>query len=68
MQVLITGGAGFLGSNIAERFLESGTRVALLDNFATGRRDAIATHPQLTVEEGSVGDAKTVDEIGRAHV
>lgn len=37
--VLITGGAGFLGSHLAERYLQSGDRVIAVDNFATGRRE-----------------------------
>ncbi|MBX3019284.1 MAG: NAD-dependent epimerase/dehydratase family protein [Bdellovibrionaceae bacterium] len=40
--VLITGGAGFLGSHLAERYLLSGHRVIALDNFATGRQENIA--------------------------
>jgi UDP-glucose 4-epimerase len=37
-QVLVTGGAGFIGSHLAEHLLERGHRVRILDNFATGRR------------------------------
>ena len=36
---LITGGAGFIGSNIAEAVLQQGHHVRVLDNFSTGRRD-----------------------------
>ena len=39
---LVTGGAGFIGSHIAERLLRDGHRVRVLDNFATGRRDNLA--------------------------
>jgi UDP-glucose 4-epimerase len=38
VRVLITGGAGFIGSNLAARLLEEGYEVRILDNFATGRR------------------------------
>lgn len=39
---LVTGGAGFIGSNIVDRLLEDGHEVRILDNFSTGRRENIA--------------------------
>ena len=39
MRVLVTGGAGCLGSNLVERWLAAGVDVLALDNFATGHRD-----------------------------
>lgn len=41
MRILITGGAGFIGSHLSERLLNSGHDVICLDNFFTGRRDNI---------------------------
>ena len=41
MRYLITGGAGFIGSHLAERLLESGERVVLLDNLSTGSMENI---------------------------
>lgn len=38
MRILITGGAGFIGANLSEYFLEKGYEVVCLDNFATGHR------------------------------
>jgi len=40
--ILVTGGAGFLGTNLCERLLEMGNRVICLDNFQTGRHENIA--------------------------
>ena len=40
--ILITGGAGFIGSNLCEYFLLKGYFVVCLDNFSTGHRHAIA--------------------------
>lgn len=39
MKVLITGGAGHIGSHIAEQLLERGDEVLVIDNYETGRRD-----------------------------
>jgi UDP-N-acetylglucosamine 4-epimerase len=38
MKILVTGGAGFIGSNLCEYFLNKGYNVTCLDNFATGHR------------------------------
>lgn len=43
-KILITGGAGFIGSNLTEYFLGKGHEVVVLDNFATGHRHNIAQH------------------------
>ena len=42
MKYLITGGAGFIGSHIAQNLLERGETVRILDNFSTGKRENIA--------------------------
>jgi UDP-glucose 4-epimerase len=42
MRVLITGGAGFIGSHLAERFLKAGDRVSVIDDLSTGSFDNIA--------------------------
>ena len=41
-RILITGGAGFIGSNLSEVLLEKGNTVICLDNLATGRKENIA--------------------------
>ena len=43
MRILITGGAGFIGSHLSERLLDEGNEVLCLDNFFTGRRENIIT-------------------------
>ncbi|MCE5279257.1 MAG: NAD-dependent epimerase/dehydratase family protein [Planctomycetaceae bacterium] len=63
MKVLITGGAGFVGSNLADRLLARGDDVLVIDNYATGRRDNLAAHPRLKVVEGSIVDAALLDSL-----
>lgn len=62
MRVLITGGAGFVGSHLADRLLARGDDVLVIDNYTTGRRDNLHPHPRLTVVEGSIADADVVSE------
>lgn len=55
----ITGGAGFIGSNLAERLRSDGIEVVIVDNFSTGRREFVRdllTEPSVTVHEGDVLD------------
>ena len=61
MKVLITGGAGFIGSHLADRLLALGHSVMVIDNFATGRRDNLQPHPQLTLVEGTIADSTLVE-------
>lgn len=60
MRALITGGAGFLGANIAEHLLSAGWSVTVLDNYATSQRVSLAPHPSLQEIEGSVADPECV--------
>ena len=58
-KVLVTGGAGFIGSNLIETLLEKGAAVTCLDNFATGHRhnlEAFVTNPGFTLLEGDIRD------------
>tara|TARA_R110000868_G_scaffold189350_1_gene432267 strand:- start:155 stop:1153 length:999 start_codon:yes stop_codon:yes gene_type:complete len=55
--VLVTGGAGFIGSNLCEALLENGNPVTCLDNFATGKRENIAhlgLNPNFLLIEGDI--------------
>ena len=54
MRVLVTGGGGFIGSHLAERLLERGDDVRVLDSFATGRRENLAHLPDVEIVEGDV--------------
>jgi UDP-glucose 4-epimerase len=64
MRILITGGAGCLGSNLTERYLMAGHAVAVIDNFATGHRGSLPdSHPLLTLVDGSVTDVPVLDAL-----
>jgi UDP-glucose 4-epimerase len=56
MNVLITGGAGFIGSHLADRLLDRGDAVTVIDNYATGRRDNLEGRDRLRIVEGSIAD------------
>lgn len=61
-KVLVTGGAGFIGSNIIDRLLCQGNKVVCLDNFSTGKRENIEHHlndSNFTLIEGDIRDFNT---------
>lgn len=62
-KVFITGGAGFIGSHLADRLLARGDAVYVIDNYATGRRDNLKPHKNLTVIEDTITNAKVVHKI-----
>jgi UDP-glucose 4-epimerase len=62
MKVLITGGAGFIGSHLADRLLARGDEVLVIDNYATGRHDNLKAQPKLTVVEGTIADENLVNK------
>jgi UDP-glucose 4-epimerase len=59
--VLITGGAGFIGSHTADLLMEQGVSVRVLDNLSSGQRSNLpAQHPLLEFIEGDIRDPETV--------
>lgn len=61
-KVLVTGGAGFIGSNLCETLLEQGNKVVCLDNFSTGNRQNIEPfleNSRFTLLEGDIRDVDT---------
>lgn len=62
MRLLITGGAGFIGSHLADRMLAKGEKVLVIDNYSTGRRDNLTPQKNLTVVEGTIADKELVDK------
>ena len=58
--ILITGGAGFIGSALARRRAAAGERVRVLDDFSTGRPDRVSGNPLIEVSEGDIRDPAAV--------
>ncbi len=67
-RALITGGAGFIGSHVAERFLEAGYTVDLLDNLSSGKRENVPTGATLHVFDITTADAAALVRQGKYDV
>jgi nucleoside-diphosphate-sugar epimerase len=63
MRILITGGAGCLGSNLVEKYHGEGHEICVVDNFATGKREVLSAQNRLQIIEGSVADGKLIQEV-----
>jgi UDP-glucose 4-epimerase len=66
MQILVTGGAGFIGSHLCERLLKDGHTVTALDNFSTGRASNLVSLKKtssFTLVEGSILDVETLKPL-----
>lgn len=61
MRTLVTGGAGFIGSNIVRLLVEKGYEVTVLDNLASGYRCNLGPFPEVRFIEGDVRDEATVN-------
>ena len=65
MKTLVTGGAGFIGSNIVRLLLENGHRVTVLDNLISGYRKNLDPFPEVEFVEGDVRDAALVSRCAQ---
>jgi len=66
MKALVTGGAGFIGSHLAEQLLEDGNRVVVIDDLSTGSLKNIETFknkPQFSFVRGDIRDAKLMESL-----
>ncbi|MEP7235752.1 MAG: NAD-dependent epimerase/dehydratase family protein [Ignavibacteriota bacterium] len=65
MKILITGGAGFIGSHIADAFIKAGHEVVVLDDLSSGRRENL--NPQAHFINGDIGDGELLGRIFAEH-
>lgn len=65
MKILVTGGAGYIGSIVVEQLVKEGEEVIVLDNLYQGHREAV--HPKATFVEGDLANAKLVNDIFEKH-
>ena len=66
MRCLVTGGAGFIGSNLVDRLLADGHSVIAYDNFSTGQEQFLADamkNPAFTLVQGDILDRKSLTEV-----
>lgn len=59
MRILVTGGAGFIGSHVVDGFIAQGAEVAVFDNLSTGRREFV--HPDARFYEGDLTRVEDID-------
>jgi UDP-glucose 4-epimerase len=65
MAILVTGGAGYIGSAAVEDLAEKGEKIVVLDNLVYGHREAVGEN--VTFYEGEIGDHDLVEKIIREH-
>ena len=66
MRILITGGAGFIGSHLTDRLVADGHQITILDNLATGRKENLSAHlggKSVNFIEGSILDLPQLDGL-----
>ena len=64
-RVLVTGGAGFIGSNLVAELIRTGNKVTVLDNISSGYRSNLETFPSVRLIEKDVRDINAVEEAAK---
>jgi len=66
MQILVTGGNGFIGSHLTEKLLNSGNQVTIVDDLSTGQRgnlNQVVDHPKLKLIHADLGDPSLIRDV-----
>jgi len=64
-KILVTGGAGFIGSHLVDRFIEKGSKVTVFDNLSSGKMEFIENHlenPDFTLIKGDLLDQEAIEK------
>jgi len=66
--VLVTGGAGMIGSHLVIRILREGAKVIVLDDLSSGKRELLPSHPNLKFIEGDINDPVALEESFKPNI
>jgi len=66
-KVIVTGGAGFVGSHVVDELIARGASVTIVDNFSTGHRQFVSGHTQVRLVEGDLLDQALLDMTFPGH-
>ncbi|MCA1065385.1 NAD-dependent epimerase/dehydratase family protein [Rossellomorea sp. AcN35-11] len=66
-KILVTGGAGFIGSHIVEEWLTKNEEVVVIDNFSMGAMENLPKDDRLTVVEGDISSKETIERLFQKH-
>ena len=64
-KILVTGGAGFIGSHLVDRLIEKGNRIIVFDNLSSGKMEFIEHHlenPDFTLIKGDLLDQEAIEK------
>ena len=61
--VLVTGGCGFIGSEVTKQLSQIGANVTVIDNFSSGKRKYVENFSNVNIHEGDLGNETTMNSL-----